>query len=209
MYGFIKVFPPYNARDIFYTFYPLHSIAGIGISKISTNLDQFIKFSLKLNIKGLALILKKIIPFLLLTSSFFHYYQFTFMGIRTQPEYLDEGSFRVAEKLKDLGLSVIVTLENPSSFFFYILDVPGILFASNLNTASESSHKLLSLFDSNTGVNEYNRILIDYNVTSILFDSRYVSSKTREDIVNKINYPYTITQIDRFSLVIIDLGFEK
>ena len=131
------------------------------------------------------------------------------MEIRTQPEYLDESTFRAAEELKDLGLSVIVTLENPSSFLFYILDVPGILFASNLKTALESSQELHSLFDSSTEFNEYNRILIDYNVTSILFDSRYISSNTREDILNKINYPYTITQIDRFALVIIDLGFKN
>ena len=57
LYSMIPIFPPYNAREIYYLFYPLHSITGLGMCfientfKISNIISIRIKnFKIKINI---------------------------------------------------------------------------------------------------------------------------------------------------------------
>lgn len=209
VYTFVKVFPPHNAREIYYMFYPLHALAGVGIARLSENLTNIFATHIKPNQNNILLLLKAGIPILILSNSLLSYYHFSFMDLRLQPEFLDEKDSEAVESLKDLSLPMIVTLKSPASELFYIRGVPGITFANRFETASELERELYRLFELSTGVKDFNRIIIENNVTSILLESRYTSPTKRDHIIQKIQYPYTITRMGRFSVVIIDLGGEK
>ena len=201
IFCFVKVFPPYNARDFYFMFYPVHALSGYGIVLVSTEFVRSLDIRMKMPFATIVSICKPLIPLLLLSNSFINYYHFGVRGMLSQPEYITEEDFVIAAGIKDLNISGVVTsLDKPSSMLYQVYST-NIVFASPLAEATKTGQDLYKLYNVSTGTDTFNNILKEYNVTAIIIDSQSLTLEDQSLIIEKISQPYTVTQIERIKVI--------
>lgn len=208
MYCFVKVFPPYNAREIYYLFYPLHTTAGIGLSTLKNNISKSTQLKIvnAPKIKSKQIALGNLIPLFLIITSLGGLYHVSIQGMRQQPEYITQEDFEILDYLKNRNLNgTVVTLANPTTRLFKIMGIEEIVFAASASTAPDFSKELQQLYSKETDVEKFNRILLENEVRFLILDSKYTSNITEETMLNKIMFQYSIEKYSRIKIVNIKL----